>query len=133
LSTVAHAALTVKELGSDPNTDITIYFEALGKAIGAPQAVEICKAISDTLRFQYVVCIIGDLKELSRPVIKDVFEQAKAPVGWLAFIEKSLSHTLSALASMQKMNTDSGDTDARQSQPTAQALVFATPVQADLV
>mmetsp|Transcript_27140 Transcript_27140/g.87682 ORF Transcript_27140/g.87682 Transcript_27140/m.87682 type:complete len:106 (+) Transcript_27140:113-430(+) len=84
MSTIANAALTVKELGSDPNTDITIFFEALGKAIGAPQAAEICKAISDALKFQYVVCTIGDLKDLSRPVIKDVFEHklSKAPGAW---------------------------------------------------
>eukprot|EP00962_Isochrysis_galbana_P023173 scaffold6967_cov123-Isochrysis_galbana.AAC.4 len=128
MSTIANAALTVKELGSDPNTDITIFFEALGKAIGAPQAAEICKAISDALKFQYVVCTIGDLKDLSRPVIKDVFEQAKAPGGWLAFIEKALSHSFTALASMHEMNNDSGDTDG-QSEPTAQARVFAPPAQ----
>lgn len=129
MSTIANAALTVKELGSDPNTDITIFFEALDKAIGAPQAAEICKAISDALKFQYVVCTMGDLKDLSRPVIKDVFEQAKAPAGWLAFIEKALSHSFSALASMHEMNNDSGDTDGQSEPTTGQARVFAPPAQ----
>jgi len=41
-------ATSMKELAKVPDTDVAVFFEAVGRAIGSSEAVEMCKGISHT-------------------------------------------------------------------------------------
>lgn len=41
----------MKELAKVPDTDVAVFFEAVGRAIGSSEAVEMCKGISHGLKF----------------------------------------------------------------------------------